>query len=118
VSFLKRVAASSSLTEAQIESLLLYRRVMSGDLSLSEAGKLRTPKPTTVGAYYRVVQQGKDNVKAAIMTVTAGIWLGYLKPDDLKRLFELVAKTPFPFEKEPPEELLAALQALVEKLVT
>lgn len=122
LSFLKRVSDSSSLTEAQMESLLLYRHVMSGDLSLAKAAKLRmkegAPKPTKVGAYYRTVKQGKDNLKAAIMTVTAGIWLGYLKPEDLRQLFELAAKTPHPFEQEPPEHFWQVLQVLVEKMVT
>lgn len=84
---------------------------------MSKAAKMRK-KPTTGAAYWRVVQQGKDNLKAAIMTVTAGIWLGYLKPEDLKQLFELVARTPSPLEEEPSERLLPVLQALVAKMVT
>jgi hypothetical protein len=52
------------------------------------------------------------------MTVTAGIWLGYLKPEDLRKLFELAAKTPSPFEQEPPEQFWEVLQVLITKMVT
>lgn len=100
-----------------MESLLIYKRVKTGELSLGEAGKLRTP-PVKGGSFYRVVQQGKRNLKEAIVTVTAGIWLGYLKPEDLRRLFNLLANSPSPFEKEQSEELLQVLDALVEKIVT
>lgn len=116
MSFLKRISDSSALTEAQMESLLLYKRVMSGELSLNEAGKLRT-QPVTGGSFYRVVQQGKGNLKAAIVTVAAGIWLGYLKPEDLRRLFNLLVSGPSPFEQKQSEELLPVLEALVEKIV-
>jgi hypothetical protein len=71
----------------------------------------------STGAFYRVVKQGKENEKSAVVTVTAGIWLGYLKPEDLRRLFNLLSNSPSPFEKERSEELLQVLEALVEKIV-
>jgi hypothetical protein len=116
VSFIKRVADSSALTKAQMESLLLYKRVMAGELTLKQAAKLRSP-PVSTGAFYRVVKQGRDNVRSAIVTVTAGIWLGYLKPEDLRRLFNLLSNSPSPFEQEQSEELLQVLEALVDKIV-
>lgn len=117
MSFVKRVAEASSLTETQVEALMLYRRVLSGDLTLAEASKVREPKPTKIGAFYRTVQQGRSNMKQAVMTLTAGIWLGYVKLEDLRRLFDLVANNPSPFEQEASQELLLVLEALVSKIV-
>lgn len=117
MNFVKRVSEVSSLTECQMKSLLLYRRVLSGELSLAQASKLREPKSSTVGAFYRVVQQGKGNVRQAIMTLIAGIWLGYVKPEDLRRLFDLVADNPFPLDQERFDQLLPALEALIGRMV-
>ena len=118
MSFIERVSSVSSLTEAQLESLLLYRRVLSGELTLEKASKLRESKKVSVGAFYRTVHQGKDNMKQAIMTITAGVWLGYVKLEDLRRLFDLVANSPSPFEQAQSEQLMPVLAALVEKMVT
>jgi len=120
MSFIKRVSSRSSLTEAQLESLLLYRSVLSGALTLEKASKMRTSRhgrPPTVGAYYRTVHQGKDNMKQAIMTVAAGVWLGYIKLEDLRRLFDLLANTPSPFENVQSEQLMPVLEALIAKIV-
>jgi len=122
LSFVKRVSSASALTEAQLESLLLYRRVLSGELTLEKASRLRSSKltggPVKVGAFYATVKQGKGNLKQAVMTLTAGVWLGYVKLEDLWRLFDLVANSPSPFEQPQSEQLMPVLEALVEKMVT
>ena len=114
---MRRVAETSSLTETQLECLALYRRVLSRDLTLAEAAKMRQPKPTKIGAFYHTVQQGRDNMREAVMTLTAGIWLGYVKLEDLRRLFDMVANTPSAFDNERAEQLLPVLEALVAKIV-
>lgn len=122
MSVIKRIVSTSELSQAQMESLLLYRRVLSGELTLETASKLRTkeenPHPVTVGAFYRTVQQGRENLKEAVMTLTAGIWLGYVKVEDLRRLFDLVGNNPSPLEQPQSEQLMPVLESLVEKIVT
>jgi hypothetical protein len=101
---------------------MLYKRVISGELTLEKASELREvkryPGPVTVGSFYRTVQQGKENLREAMMTLTAGVWLGYVKLDDLRRLFDLVSNNPSPFESAQFEQLMPALEALITKIVT
>jgi hypothetical protein len=116
LSFIKRISSDSNLTETQLEALALYKRVISGELTLEKASKMKA-KPAKVGAYYRTVQQGRGNLKQAVMTLAAGVWLGYIKLEDLRRLFDLVGNSPSPFEQEQSDQLLPILEALVEKMV-
>ena len=119
---LERIVSTSGLSRAQLESLLLYKRVLSGEVTLETASKLRTkgesPHPVTVGAFYRTVQQGRENLKEAVMTLTAGIWLGYVKVEDLRRLFDLVGNSPSPLEQPQIGQLMPVLESLVQKIVT
>jgi hypothetical protein len=118
------MVSTSGLSQIQVESLLLYKRVLSGELTLETASKLRTrtkgesSRPVKVGAFYRTVQQGRENLKEAVMTVTVGIWLGYVKVEDLRRLFDLVGNTPLPLEQPQISQLMPVLESLIQKIVT
>jgi hypothetical protein len=116
MSFVKRLSRSSSLTERQLEALMLYGRVLSGELTLAKASQLRQ-KPSKIGAFYRVVQQAKGNMREAVMTLTAGIWLGYVNPEDLRRLLDVVASSPPPADDERADQVLPVLEALAAKIV-
>ena len=113
----KRVSEASSLTETQLEALLLYRRVKSGELTLKQAAAVREPEPTTVGAFYHTVSEAKQNMRQAIMALAAGIWLGYVSQADLRRLFDQLANTPSAFDDPRAEAMFPVLEALAQKIV-
>lgn len=118
MSLAKRISERSSLTEAQLESLALYQKVRAGEISLKEAANSRSGRPVTVGAYYRTVDQAKRNVRSSILTVVTGLWLGYIRVEDVRRLFELVGRGAVELSEEEADQFMGVLNALVERIVT
>lgn len=122
MSLAKRISERSTLTDAQLESLALYQRVRAGEISLKEAAGSRvgrkTGSPVTVGAYYRTVDQAKENLRASILTVVTGLWMGYVRVEDVRRLFELVGRGSVELSEDEADQFLGVLNALVDKIVT
>jgi hypothetical protein len=108
----------SSLTRVQVESLVSYARVASHEITLKQAADARVEGPVKIGSYYRTVQQGKDNIRAAILTVTIAMWMGFVKPDDLRRLFDQLGKGFPDLGEEERERVSAVVSALVTRIVT
>ncbi len=117
VSVANRLAERSTLTRVQLETLALHRRVLSGEISLKQAADQRKRGPVSVGAYYRVVGQAQKNVRASILTVLTALWLGYVKFEDVSRLLQLVGKGPIELGEEETDQLMAVLDAVLDKLV-
>lgn len=117
VNYIRMFIDQSSLTHAQVESLLLYRRVVNGEITLREAAKMRTIGPVTVGAYQRVVKQGRRNLQEAMVTILLGTKVGLLKRDELVKLVDLVGKSPDEMSGEQERVLVTLVSALLQKLV-
>jgi hypothetical protein len=124
MSFLERLVEQSSLTSRQLESLVSYLRVASGEIKLREAASIvsqgrrkgRPDSPLTIGSYYRTVSQARSNVRQALVTLVVALWLGLIKVEDVRRLFELVGGG-----RELPDEeadrFLQLLEALLHRIV-
>ncbi len=112
----KKLGRFASLTEAQVESLSLYRRVLNGEITSKEAALLRTPKPVSLGTYHRVLNQAVRNLQASVWTVLVAVNLGLLREQELKRLIDLLPKT-IDSEEGNETELLAVIQAIVSHIV-
>jgi hypothetical protein len=114
---------SSSLTPTQIESLASYTRVRSHEMTLGEAASMRTTTKVKgggqlkVGSFYRSVQQGRENVKSSILTVVIALWMGFVKSEDLWKLFEHVGRGLPELEESERERVSALIEALVGKIV-
>jgi hypothetical protein len=117
VNYSKRFLAESSLTLPQLESLLLYRRVLNGEITPGEAAKMRTKGPVTVGSYQRVVKQGLVNLQQAVVTVLLGTKVGLLRREELKKLVDMVGKSPDSMPEEQEEAFVTLVYALVRKIV-
>jgi hypothetical protein len=117
VESIEGVSGKSSLTEAQLESLIIYRRVASGELTLKEAASLREKGPVTLGSFYRVVGQARNNVRESIATVVVSMILGYVKVQDLRRLLELVSQGTSTLGEESLDRVAPLIMALIEKIV-
>ena len=107
----------SNLTKKQLESLVSYARVASGGMLYREAAALRSERPVTIGSYYRTVQQGRNRVREAIVTVLVAIAAGLVKPEDVRRLLELVGKGNVEVAEENQERFAMILQAVLDKIV-
>jgi hypothetical protein len=125
MSFLERIVGQSSLTPRQLEVLSSYMRVASGELKLREAASLvsqgrvkgRPEKPLSIGSYYRTVSQARKNVKESLMTTIVAIWLGVVKVEDVRRLFELVGGGARELSEEEADRFIQLLEALLRRIV-
>jgi hypothetical protein len=104
------------LTDAQVETLLLYKRVLSGELTLKQAGSLREGKAITAGAFHRVAGQGRRNIESSVSTVAVSLLIGYLKIEDLRRLLDMVAQSTA-LGEEGLNQVAPLIDALIERIV-
>ncbi len=112
-----------SLTDVQLESLRLYDRVRSGEITLKQAAALRTVRksgtgPVKIGAYYRTVEQARDNIRSALLTVLIASSQTWLKAEDVKKLMDMVAKAPPMAGAGEDDPFYRVLTALIQNLVT
>jgi hypothetical protein len=125
MSFLDELVGRSSITHRQLESLTTYLRVSSGEIKLKEAASLasqsrtrgRPERPVTIGSYYRTVNQARRNVKRSLVTVVVSLWLGLIRVEDVRRMFELVGGGARELSDEEAERFLRLLGALLDRIV-
>jgi hypothetical protein len=121
MSVAERLAADSTLTRVQIETLELQKRVLAGDIKPGEAVAQRLGRkskgPYTAGSYHRVLDQARANIRSSILTVLTAMQLGYVKYDDLARLLELVGRGTAELKGEEADKLIGVLNALLDRLV-
>src|SRR2546425_5300271 len=109
--YARKLGRLSALTEAQIESLQLRRRVIRGEISSKEAANLRTPHPVKLGTYHRVLHQALRKLQSAIWTVIVGLNVGLVRAEELKRLIEVLPENLEPDDAHQ-EELLDVIRAI------
>jgi hypothetical protein len=105
--------------------LASYLRVASGEINLKEAASLTSQgrtkgnaeKPLTIGSYYRTVSQARANVREALVTVVIALWLGMIKVEDVRRLFELVGGGARELSDEEADRFLKLLDALLGRVI-
>jgi hypothetical protein len=116
------LVGNSMMSPRQLEVLRTYVCVMKGELNLREAASQRESpekagQPITVGSYYRSVQQGKETMRKSMTTLLIGLWLGYVRSEDVRRLFDLVARGGSGLSEEEIERMADVIEALVQKIV-
>lgn len=107
----------STLTRRQLEALGSYLRVALGEVRYREAAASGPSKKVTVGSYFRTVKQAKANVRKSIVTLLIGIWLGVVKPEDVRRLLDTAGGNAVDLPDEERERFVAVLRALLERIV-
>ena len=114
----------STLTPRQLEALQSYLRVALGEIRYREAAAASSqgrrkgkPGPITVGSYFRTVQQARANIRKSIVTLLIGIWLGAVKPEDVRRLLDTAGAGVRELTDGERDRLVAVLRALVQKIV-
>lgn len=106
----------SSLTKTQIERLRVYISLEIG-LDSSVGGEPgHVISGVSQGAYYRVLDQAKNNVEQALYTLLLCSRLGIIRADELTRLLNLVSKLPSE-SSENTQEVISLVEALVKKIV-
>ena len=113
------------MTPRQLEILAAYLRVASGEMRMKEAAALvsqgRTrgvpERPLTTGSYSRTVQQARTNVRKSLLTVVIALWLGVVRVEDLRRLFDLVGGGAHELSDEEADRFLQLLDVLLQHIV-
>ena len=115
----------SELTPIQIEAIVSYIGIKSGQIHWKEAAmkqsrkrKTSTEKPVSLGSYYRTVQQAKDNVKKSATTLLIALWLGLIRVEDMRRLFELAGRGLSDLSDEDKDRLGTVLEALLTQMTS
>jgi hypothetical protein len=125
MSFLERLVDQSSITRRQLETLTSYMRVSTGEIKLKDAASLasqgrtrgKQERPLTIGSYYRSVRQARKNVKASLLTVVLALWLGVIRIEDVRRLFELVGGGTRELSDEEVQRFSELLDALLQRII-
>lgn len=117
MNYIQALAKMSSITDAQLDVLLLHRRVLSGKIKKKQAASARASGPVTLGAFNRVLQQGKENLRRAVLSIIVGVREGLIKPDELRKLIDLVARAPLEMPDEQQEAFVTLVLALTDKIV-
>lgn len=114
----------SVLTPRQFEALQSYLRVAVGEMRYREAAsassqgrKRGAPGPVTIGSYFRTVQQARENIRRSVVTLLIAVWLGLVKPDDVRRLLDTAGGDIAGLSEEQRDQFLAVLRALLRKIV-
>ena len=115
----------SELTTTQIQAIAGYVGIKAGQLNWKDAAasmrrkrKQLSDKPVTIGSYYRTVQQGKDNVKKSAVTLLIAVWLGLVRVEDMRRLFELASGGLAELSEEDQSRFGAVIEALLTKMTS
>ena len=115
----------SELTPTQIEAISSYMAVRAGHMKWKEAAATLRRKrrqgldrPVSLGSYYRTVQQAKDNVKKSAVTLLIAVWLGLVRVEDMRRLFEMSTRSPSDLSEEDRDRLGTVIQALLTQMTS
>ena len=117
MSFAEVLVNQSSLTKRQLESLLSYLRVVSGEIKLKEAASRTSKGAVTVGSYYRTVGQARKNLRNAIVTMLIGLWSGAVKPEDVRRLLDLAGAAPLRLTGDERQRFVGVLESLLDRMI-
>lgn len=109
------------MTSKQLESLMGYLRVKDGQLKLRQVAASRvgygSKQGVTLGSYYRTVTQARKNLRESLVTLLIGLWLGAIRLEDTKRLFDLVGLGARELPEGEEERLAQVLDALLDRMV-
>jgi hypothetical protein len=115
----------SELTPIQIEAIASYVGVRAGQLKWKQAAasmkrkkKQASDKQVTLGSYYRTVQQGRDNVKKSAVTLLIAVWLGLVRVEDMRRLFDLATTGLEKLSEEDRNRFGAVIDALLVQMTS
>ena len=121
----ERLVGQSSITPRQLEVLATYLRVVSGEIRMKEAAGLasegrtkgKADRALTVGSYSRTVHQARANVRRSLVTVVIALWVGLVRVEDVRRLFELVGGSAHDLSDMEADRFLQLLHVLLQRII-
>jgi hypothetical protein len=120
----ERLVKESSLTSRQLESLVSYMRVASGEIRFRDAASIASSgrtkgveKPLTIGSYYRTLTQARTNIRESLVTVLIGMQLGVVKVEEVRKLFELIGAGARDLSEYDQDRFVQVLGALLDRII-
>jgi hypothetical protein len=120
----ERLVKESSLTSRQLESLIGYMRVASGEIRFRDAASIASSgrtkgeeKPLTIGSYYRTLTQARTNIRESLVTVLIGMQLGVVKVEEVRKLFELVGAGARELSEYDQDRFVQVLGVLLDRII-
>ena len=113
---LSKLIKEAGLTETQVETILLRRRVLSGDITSSQAISLRS-RPVKIGSYHRVLKQARINLEQAIFSLLIAARLGAIKPAEFERLLSIVSASPSDIDEGRAVQVTSVLSDIIRNIV-
>ncbi len=113
----KVMADLSCLTEVQLDTIKLQKRIGRHEITLQEALVTRKKLQIRKGTHYRILGQAKKNIEKSLLTVAIAIQLGVLKADDVGKLMETVSRIPVDVDQTKLQEIMLVTSALVKRIV-
>ncbi len=104
----------SSLTETQLQILLMHSHVKSGKMRVKDALQITPEKRISRGTYYRILSQSKSKLRKSLINLIIGSMTGHIDTTSVIRLLNLVnGKGP----EELNRELVTVLSEIVRRIV-
>jgi hypothetical protein len=107
----------SSLTRIQVETLQLHLAVRKSQINMQAALKTRKNFGISLGTHYRILAQGKKNVRESIFTMAIAVQIGLLKMEDIQKLVSSISMIPVDIDSEKLPEVLALVRTLADRIV-
>ena len=120
----ERLVRESSLTSRQLESLVSYMRVASGEIRFRDAASIASSgrtkgaeKPLTIGSYYRTLTQARTNIRESLVTVLIGMQVGVVKVEEVRKLFELAGAGAQELSEYDQDRFIQVLGGLLDHMI-
>lgn len=114
---LEAITDLSSLTRIQVETLQLDIEVHKSTVNIRNALKIRKNSGISRGTYYRILAQGRKNIRESLFTLVIAVQMGLLKQDDIQRLISSISMIPEDIDRENLTDVLALVGALADHVV-
>jgi len=108
---------NSSLTLTQVETVQLSKRVKRGEITVRQAGQMKTKHTAQPGSYYRVLDQARGNLRRTVYTLLVASRLHLIGTEDLVRLLKMVQEAPEDMADDNFERFTAVVNEVVRRLI-
>lgn len=111
------ISRLSSLTSTQFETLGIHESLRKNEISMDFALTVRKSAGISKGTHYRILAQGKKNMRESLFTLVTAVQLGLVRPDDVERLLSTAARIPADIDEARIPEIVTLLRVLVDRIV-
>jgi len=111
------IADLSSLTRVQVETLKIHEAVLKDEIKMDIALKIRKNIGISRGTHYRILAQGRKNIKQSLFTVAVAVQMGLVRSEDVEKLISSVSMIPADLDPEKLPEVIALVKILADRIV-